>query len=104
MSRFCLPVIVVSLIFFAGVASAQSPLTKPNESGEKIRSKSGDSSEADRAAKQRRAEARSLLLSLASDARSFRDQVLRARSLARIADSLWPVDPDQGRALFRQAW
>jgi hypothetical protein len=41
---------------------------------------------------------------LASDARSFRDQTLRARCLARIADALWAVDTDEGRALFRKAW
>jgi hypothetical protein len=29
---------------------------------------------------------------------------LRARSLARIADALWDVDIEQGRALFRKAW
>lgn len=40
----------------------------------------------------RRAQARSLLASLATDARTFQDQTLRARSLARIADALWQVD------------
>jgi hypothetical protein len=44
------------------------------------------------------------LISLASDARSFRDQTLRARSLARIAESLWTVDSDEARSLFRKAW
>jgi len=52
----------------------------------------------------RRAKARSLLVALSTDARSFRDQTLRARSLARIADALWQVDPEQGRLLFRKAW
>ncbi|HSE23022.1 MAG TPA: hypothetical protein VLB68_15250, partial [Pyrinomonadaceae bacterium] len=47
---------------------------------------------------------RLLLVSLASDARSFRDQTLRARSLARIADALWDIDAEQGRTLFRKAW
>ena len=54
--------------------------------------------------KERRARARSLLVSLATDARSFHDQTLRARSLARIADALWQVDAEQGRLLFRKAW
>src|SRR5215510_4027583 len=54
--------------------------------------------------KERRARARALLVSLATDARSFHDQTLRARSLARIADALWQVDADQGRLLFRKAW
>jgi hypothetical protein len=60
--------------------------------------------EAERNLAARRGQARSLLLSLASDALSFRDQVLRARSLARIADALWTVDNQQGRSLFRKAW
>src|ERR1044072_3387545 len=30
--------------------------------------------------------------------------MLRARSLARIADALWRVDTEQGRLLFRKAW
>ena len=46
----------------------------------------------------------SLLVSLSNDARSFTDQKLRARTLSRIADALWEVDPEQGRALFRKAW
>jgi hypothetical protein len=45
-----------------------------------------------------------LLLSLASDARSYRDQPLRARTLARIADILWDSDNERGRELFRKAW
>jgi hypothetical protein len=45
--------------------------------------------EAERIRKEQQAQARSLLVSLASDARSFRDQALRARSLVRIADALW---------------
>src|SRR5215216_7601953 len=60
--------------------------------------------EAERIRKERQAQARSLLVSLASDARSFRDQTLRARSLARIADALWEIDVEQGRTLFRKAW
>lgn len=54
--------------------------------------------------RERRVKARSLLVSLSSDARAFHDQVLRARSLARIADALWRVDEEQGRLLFRKAW
>ena len=60
--------------------------------------------ENERIAKERRASARSLLLSLASDARNFRDQSVRARSQARIADALWSVDAEQARNLFRKAW
>jgi hypothetical protein len=107
MNRSCLSIIVGGgLIFLAHPASAQSPTAKPkaplnNAAG---RDKSDAKVEADRIAKERRAQARSLLISLASDARSFRDQTLRARSLARIADALWGVDVEQGRTLFRNAW
>ena len=59
---------------------------------------------ADPAAAERRAQARSLLIALSSDARTFNDQTLRARSLARIADALWRVDPEQARLMFRKAW
>lgn len=53
---------------------------------------------------QQRALALSLLISLSNEARSFRDQKLRARTLARIADGLWDADPDQSRTLFQRAW
>ena len=56
------------------------------------------------ALKERRDRARALLIALSSDARTFNDQTLRARSLARIADALWKVDQDQGRLMFRKAW
>ena len=55
-------------------------------------------------ADQQRALATSLLISLSNDARSFSDQKLRARTLARIADGLWHADPDQSRSLFQRAW
>jgi hypothetical protein len=60
--------------------------------------------EPDPAALERRNMAVSLLTSLADDARSFRDQKLRARVLARTADALWTTEPDRSRDLFRRAW
>ena len=53
---------------------------------------------------QRRAFARSIIMSLADDARSFKDLALRARVLARSADALWDADPDGARVLIRRAW
>ena len=53
---------------------------------------------------QQRSLALSLLVSLANDARSFRDQKLRARTMARVADGIWDVDAAQGRSLFLKAW
>ena len=64
----------------------------------------GQTSKAEVDLKERRARARSLLVSLSTDARTFHDQTLRARSLARIADALWKVDPEQARLMFRKAW
>lgn len=66
--------------------------------------KTAAANEADQQLKLRRSQARSLLIALSTDARTFRDQALRARSLARIADALWQVDAEQGRSMFRKAW
>src|SRR6266436_6632466 len=63
-----------------------------------------EDAEAARIIRERRANAQSLLVSLASDAGSFKDQRLRARTLARVADALWDTDAERGRTLFRRAW
>ena len=60
--------------------------------------------EAEESLKERRANAQSLLISLAADARNFTDQTLRARIQARIADALWEADRERSRAMFRAAW
>src|ERR1044071_1047831 len=85
---------------------AQPPAQKPKAPPKNVASKEKSAAklEAERVRKERQTEARYLLVSLASDARSFRDQVLRARSLARIAEALWEVDGDEARTLFRKAW
>ena len=54
--------------------------------------------------RERRANAQSLLISLAADAATFTDQRLRARTLARIGDALWENDPERAKAMFRKAW
>src|SRR5437660_1703662 len=94
------------LLTFAVTVGAQSNEGKKAAPGQIVSNEERSAKEADaeRVLKQRRAEARSLLLSLASDAVSFRDQTLRARSLARIADALWVADAERSRALFRKAW
>jgi hypothetical protein len=45
-----------------------------------------------------------MLITLAADAGRFTDSVVRARTLARIADQLWESDQERARALFRAAW
>ena len=81
---------------------AQSQTTKPQIKTATRKEK--PSTEADRIAKSRRAQAVSLLITLANDAASFDDLAFRTRSLARIADLLWDVDSNQGRMLFGRAW
>ncbi len=82
--------IAVTLILLVTTAIAQSPPKSTLSNDRDVRA--------------RRTRARALLISLSTDARFFRDQTLRARSLARIADALWQVDPEQARLLFRKAW
>ena len=53
---------------------------------------------------QRRAFAASTVISLATEARSYKDLELRSRVLARAADALWEADNTTARALFARAW
>jgi hypothetical protein len=85
-------------------AQLPNPNSKPPLGNVSDATKSVASAEADRVRDERKLQARSLLISLASEARSFRDQALRGRTLTRIADALWDVDAEQGRELFRRAW
>jgi transposase len=95
-------IVIVWLVFgFAIVADGQTGSDKPVSPAKKASAKPAA---VDPELKERRARARALLISLSSDARTFNDQTLRARSLARIADALWRVDAEQGRLLFRKAW
>jgi len=97
-------IIVVLCLALSGTVSHAQTAEKPAAPAKTPAAKSAESSEAERELKERRAKARSLLVALSSDARTFRDETLRARSLARIADALWQVDAEQGRLLFRKAW
>jgi hypothetical protein len=60
--------------------------------------------EPDAEAEQQREVALSLVISLADEARSFKDQTRRARIQARAADVLWASDPERARELFKRAW
>jgi hypothetical protein len=96
----------VGFIFFAPTADAQPPARRPAPPLESAAGsdQSAAKTEAELAREGRRAQARALLFNLSGEARGFRDQTLRARSLARIADALWGVAAEQARALFREAW
>ena len=89
--------LVLCLLFTATFTQAQVAKTAPP-------AKSAAMTEEELKQRERRVRARALLVSLSTDARTFQDQTLRARSLARIADALWQVDAEQGRLLFRKAW
>jgi hypothetical protein len=78
--------------------------TDSKEPVKTIKPKASSTAEVDVDLKERRSRARSLLVALSTDARNFSDPMLRARSLARIADALWQVDGEQARLLFRKAW
>ena len=98
--------VIVCLLGFSSFLAAQ-----PNDSTKQapaknvaVNSKTEKDPEGERLLRERRANAQSMLLSLASDAGRFNDQTLRARTQARIADVLWSADPERARALFRKAW
>jgi len=92
------------LLSISDVAFAQTTEPKPVASSKSAATKTNLNREAERKERARREQARSLLVALSTDARTFRDSTLRARSLARIADALWQVDTDQARVMFRKAW
>lgn len=88
------------LILSASVSAQQ---IKPAPSPEKT-TKASTQKEVDPEILQRRSVAKSLLQSLAIEARSYRDEALRARVQARVADALWDQDNEAARGLFRRAW
>ena len=92
------------LLSISNVASAQTTEPKPVASSKSAATKTNVNREAELKERARREQARSLLVALSTDARTFRDSTLRARSLARIADALWQADTNQARTLFRKAW
>jgi len=103
MRRLCL----IFLLIFPAVASTafgQPNDTRKPASAEVAKAKNEKDLEAERILRERRANAQSLLISLASDADRYSDSKLRARTLARIASALWDADAERGRALFRKAW
>lgn len=103
MSRRLLVPLFILLV--AATTSAQSKDVKNSAArDEAAKENSARKLEAERILKERRANAQSLLVNLAADARNFTDQALRARTLARVADALWEMDRDRGRTIFRAAW
>jgi hypothetical protein len=98
--------VIVCLLCLSSYAAAQPAESTKTAPAKNVaaNNKAEKDSEAERILRERRANAQSMLMSLASDAGRFNDQTLRARTQARIADVLWSADPDRARALFRKAW
>lgn len=103
MSRLCLLSLLL-LLTISPIAAGQPTETRTPSSPEIAKAKNEKDAEAERLLRERRANAQSLLISLAADAGNYTDQRLRARTIARIADALWDADPERARAMFRKAW
>jgi hypothetical protein len=105
MANYHCRLIILVLVFLAllvpSLAQTVADKKLKNSPGEKEASKS---EEADALEAQRRTFAISLVLSLADDARSYRNLALRPHVLARAADTLWNADTDTARKFFRWAW
>lgn len=105
MSRLCLLSLLLLLTISPIAAGQSAEPGKPSPSDiAKTKNENDAESEAERLLRERRANAQSLLISLAADAGNYTDQRLRARTMARIADALWDADPERARAMFRKAW
>ena len=94
MNRY--PLLALGFSFLVGVTA----LAQPKDSNKTLKQsniKSTKDVEAELLLRERRANAQSLLLNLAADARNFNDAALRARTLARIADGLWETDRERSR-------
>lgn len=89
---------------FISAAAFNVAAQKPKLSAIPPKAKTEATAPVDAELAQRRAIAVSELRALAIEARSYRDEPLRARMQARIADALWEQDADEARALFRRAW
>jgi hypothetical protein len=97
--------LLVCLLSLSALAVGQTnESAKPAAKDVAANNKAAKDPEAERILRERRANAQSMLLSLASDAGRYNDQTLRARTQARIADVLWEADPERARSLFRKAW
>lgn len=99
-----LPRLLIACMLLGFCLPAYAQTTETVGSKNRIPSKNARKTTANHLAAEQRKQAQSLLITLASEARSFRDQRLRARSLARIADALWEADSEQSRSFFIKSW
>jgi hypothetical protein len=99
-------ILIPSSLTLGSSVPAQTPANKKSQTRSEVKTDKSKTklSAADLLEAQRRTFAISLVMSLANEARSYRDVTLRARVLALAADILWEADGDAARTLFRRAW
>lgn len=83
---------------------ASKPAAQSKPSPRQPAKPSPNAAAADPLAEVRRSMAISMVLTLADEARAFRDGTLAARVQMRAADALWEADNERARELFRRAW
>jgi hypothetical protein len=93
-----LSLFAASLVFTFSIV-AQTPQPSASQTPSPTRTEEEDSNIAER-----RTSAMLLITALAEEARTFRNEALRARIQARAADVLWETDTERARTLFRRAW
>ena len=102
-----LSLIVLSLPHVPAVASQTTAKPKQAVGAAKQNTKPKRTPRADAEPEEfdaRRVHAASMLTSLAERARGFKDDALRARVQAQVADALWETDAIEARMIFRRAW
>ena len=103
MSRLCLLSLLL-LLTISPIAAGQSAEPGKPSPSDIAKTKNENDAEAERLLRERRANAQSLLISLAADAGELhRPELARAHDGAD-CDALWENDPERGRAMFRKAW
>ena len=96
-------ILLMGLLALSTAAFSQTPPAKTAPQKAKA-TKAEKGARPDPLASERRATVITLATSLADEARSFRDEQLRARVQMQAADALWETDVEQARALFHRAW
>lgn len=98
--------LVICLLVLSLPALAQNPAQKRTQNSvtEKRSDETAVYPDGLSTAAQRRIFVTSMVISLATEARSYRDPALRPRILAQAADTLWEVDNATARAFFMRAW
>lgn len=99
-------ILSIALLTFGAAANSQTPPAKtaPQKQTQKGARPERERADAVAAADERRNAVVMLAASLADEARSFRDEQLRARVQMRAADALWETDQERARVLFQRAW